>query len=56
MKYKYVKFLNSKSSKSFYGNLLEFFELMKRVALLKRIIATNDHAGIDIFIDGNLKY
>ena len=42
--------------KSFYGNRLVFFELMERAAVLKRIIATNDHAGIDIFVDGNLKY
>lgn len=44
------------SVKSFYGNRLVFFELMERDAVLKRIIATNDHAGIDIFVDGNLKY
>lgn len=44
------------SVKSFYGNRLVFFELMERDAVLKRIIATNDHAAIDIFVDGNLKY
>lgn len=44
------------SVKSFYGNRLVFFELMERAAVLNRIIATNDHAGIDIFVDGNLKY
>ena len=61
MKHKYVKCLikvykEKPSMKSFYCNRLKLFEIMKHVSLLKRVIATNDHAGINIFIDGNLKY
>ena len=61
MKHKYVKCLikvykEKPSMKSFYCNRLKLFEIMERASLLKRVIATNDHAGINIFIDGNLKY